>query len=401
MGERHHKAAKSALDLNFTFEEIYKELKEMRKQKMALLRKGDKLGIKGAGGGGALQAKQRLRSESDQFETRTLNHRQNELVKLADSQLKTLLKVFVIHTENSVEIINIHILYTVLKQKVLLKQVEAKRAISKPFFAEEALSKIEGSQATHKVANNSMILGDSKQNDSLFGGDSSITSQKPLVQDDTMLNKSEIEMSEQSFSHYISVPKARKQARVWADEDLDSAAIIDPVIRFLTELSDVSMQDFRGYNTQKILASLRNYATEKEGYSNLSRIEVNLKMAREYLALVYEEKYGTYKRIDQEDLKLGAQDGNLESSSRLNSEEAGERGRDDEIRSEMKSELPEPPTINGYSPMELGFRDKFENVSNLRNFMTAVQERDTPYELEEPKSKPKGTSSLSELPPVK
>ena len=58
------------------------------------------------------------------------------------------------------------------------------------------------------------------------------------------------------------------------------------------------MQDFRGYNTQKILASLRNYATEKEGYSNLSRIEVNLKMAREYLALVYEEKYGTYKRID-------------------------------------------------------------------------------------------------------
>lgn len=60
--------------------------------------------------GGALQAKQRLRSESDQFESRALNHRQNELVKQADTQLKALLKVFVIHTENSVEIVNIHIL---------------------------------------------------------------------------------------------------------------------------------------------------------------------------------------------------------------------------------------------------------------------------------------------------
>ncbi len=38
-----------------------------------------------------------------------------------------------------------------------------------------------------------------------------------------MLNKSEIEMSEQSFSPYISVPKGKKQARIWADEDLDTA----------------------------------------------------------------------------------------------------------------------------------------------------------------------------------
>ncbi len=73
---------------------------------------------------------------------------------------------------------------------------------------------------------------------------------------------------------------------------------MDPVTRFLSELSEITLDDFRGYKTQKILASLRNYSTEKEGYSNLSRIEVNLKMAREYLALVYEEKYGTMRRID-------------------------------------------------------------------------------------------------------
>lgn len=84
--------------------------------------------------------------------------------------------MFVIHTENSVEIINVEILYTVLKQKVLLKQVEMKRAITKPFFAEEALSKIENNQPPSKNHNNSVILGDSKHNDSLYGADSSITS---------------------------------------------------------------------------------------------------------------------------------------------------------------------------------------------------------------------------------
>ena len=72
-----------------------------------------------------------------------------------------------------------------------------------------------------------------------------------------------------------------------------------------------------------------------------------------------------------------------------------ESGADDaaDLRSEVKSEMPEPPTINGYSPMELGFRDKFENVSNLHNFMTNVHET----HVEEPKSK---VGTLSELPPV-
>lgn len=49
--------------------------------------------------------------------------------------------------------------------------------------------------------------------------------------------------------------------------------------------------------------------------------------------------------------------------------------------------------------MELGFRDKFENVSNLRNFMTSVGERgDSQYGADEGSKSKAGT--LSELPPV-
>lgn len=62
-----------------------------------------------------------------------------------------------------------------LRQKVLLNQVETKRAIAKPFFAEEQLSKIEG-QSPSSRQRNSVILDNSKHNDSLYGVDSSITS---------------------------------------------------------------------------------------------------------------------------------------------------------------------------------------------------------------------------------
>ncbi len=95
-------------------------------------------------------------------------------MRAADSQLKALLQVFVIQTENSAEIVNMHIVYTVFKQRLLVKQVETKRNIAKPFFAEEALQKIEVSSRPKK-----RLILEAKQNESLF--DSSITSQKPLV----------------------------------------------------------------------------------------------------------------------------------------------------------------------------------------------------------------------------
>ena len=65
-----------------------------------------------------------------------------------------------------------------------------------------------------------------------------------------MLGKSEIEMSDvNSYSPYISVPKGRKQARVWADGEDPMGENMDPVTRFLSELGDLMMNDFLGYKT--------------------------------------------------------------------------------------------------------------------------------------------------------
>lgn len=105
-------------------------------------------------------------------------------------------------------------------------------------------------------------------------------------------------------------------------------------------------------------------------------------MAREYLALVYEEKYGASKKPMEPQPPRKAPPTHTASGLELEIEGESNAGETEKTDRSMESEP--------FSPRGVGFRDRFENVQNLKTFITKAT-------MADPKLRAKPTL-LSDLP---